>query len=87
MRIRADVLHIRMPTVELLADTYRIVTCSTWSLSVVAKDNASAPSYLKDAAAVEVRRGYGLFTTVFTTVFTRSLRLLPTSSLILLSVY
>ncbi len=85
MRIRADVLHIRMPTVEVFADTYRIVTCGTWSLSVV--DNASAPSYLKDAAAVEVRRGYDLFTSVFTTVFTRSLPPLPTSSLVLLSVY
>ena len=42
---QASILHVRIPTVEVQAAVYRVVTCGGWSFGAV--DNSSIPSYLK----------------------------------------
>ena len=40
-----NIMHVRIPTVEVEAAVYRVVTCGGWSFGAV--DNSSTPSYLK----------------------------------------
>jgi hypothetical protein len=42
---QANIVHVRIPTVEVEAAVYRVVTCGGWSFGAV--DNSSVPSYLK----------------------------------------
>jgi len=57
VKVGADILHIKMPSVEVVGAAFRLAACGAWSLSAV--DNSSIPSYLQHAQIVEIEGYYG----------------------------